>query len=97
MKPKRQRMTIESADALALQGLTFLAADAGRLSRFLTLTGIEPGQLASWDDNVLLRAAVLEHLLGDESMLLVFAAEANTPPEDIVPAHKLLAAETWEE
>jgi hypothetical protein len=84
-------MTREKAEALALQGLTFLAGDAGRLSRFLTLTGMDPGQLRSWDGNSDVQAAVLEHLLADESLLMVFAAEADVSPADVAPAQALLA------
>jgi hypothetical protein len=33
---------------------------------------------------------VLEHLAGDESLLLVFAASANVAPETLAPALALL-------
>jgi hypothetical protein len=36
--------------------------------------------------------AVLDHLLSDESLLLVFAAHAGVAPETIAPAHDLLVA-----
>ena len=88
---KGQRLTIDEAKTLALQGLTFLASDAERLSRFLTLTGIDPGELRGWDANTGLQGAVLEHLLADESLLLVFAAEIDAPPERIGPAYHLLS------
>lgn len=84
-------MTLEAAETLALQGLAFIASDTPRLSRFLTLTGIDPGELAAWDGNRALHGAILEYLLGDESLLLVFAAEANADPQSIMPAHALLA------
>lgn len=87
---KTPPMTLESAETLALQGLTFLVGDAGRLSRFLTLTGIDPGELSGWDGNHGLQGAVLEHLLADESLLLVFATEIGAGPETIAPAHALL-------
>lgn len=86
-----KNMTREAAEALALQGLTFLAGDGGRLSRFLALTGIDPGELRNWDGNTAIQAAVLEHLLADESLLLVFAAEAGVAPETVAPAQQLLA------
>jgi hypothetical protein len=87
---KAQLLTIDDAKTLALQGLTFLASDAERLSRFLTLTGIAPSELRGWDANPGLQGAVLEHLLADESLLLVFAAEIDAPPERIAPAYQLL-------
>ena len=96
MKLKPKPLTKETAEALALQGLTFLAGDAARLSRFLTLTGIDPGDLRDWDGNTAIQGAVLEHLLSDESLLLVFAAEAGVGPETVAPSHMLLTGERWE-
>ena len=84
-------MTREKAEALALQGLTFLAGDADRLTRFLTSTGIDPGDLRNWDANPGVQGAVLDHLLSDESLLLVFAAEAGVGPEQVWPAQAVLA------
>jgi Protein of unknown function (DUF3572) len=90
MNLKKQKLDRGDAEALALQGLTFLAADPSRLSRFLTLTGIEPGELRSWAEAPHLQAAVLDHFLGDESLLLVFAAEAGIAPDHLLPARHLL-------
>ena len=74
-------MSPELAETLALQGLTFLASDGQRLARFLELTGIGPPELRSWAETPRLQIAVLEHLLADESLLLVFASEAGCAPE----------------
>lgn len=84
-------MDLEGASALALQALTFLAADTARLSRFLSLTGIGPAELRETASTSRFQAGVLEHLLGDESLLLVFASEAGVAPEMIAPAQALLA------
>ncbi len=89
--PHKTGMTREKAEALALQGLTFLAGDADRLTRFLTSTGIDPGDLRDWDANPGVQGAVLDHLLSDESLLLVFAAEAGVGPEEVWPAQAVLA------
>ena len=92
LKPNAE--TLETAEALALQGLTFLASDAQRLSRFLSLTGIDPGELKGWAENPGIQAAVLEHFMSDESLLLVFAAEAGVSPDAVAPAQALLAKST---
>lgn len=88
---KGNPLTIDAAETLALQGLTFLAGDAQRLSRFLALTGIGPADLRNWEGNHALQSAVLEHLMADESLLLVFATEAGLAPDQIAPAQMLLA------
>jgi hypothetical protein len=82
---------LEQCETLALSALRFLAADGGRLGRFLAETGIGPAELraGAGDRHVLI--AVLEHLLADESLLLVFAAEAGTRPERVAIARYVLA------
>jgi Protein of unknown function (DUF3572) len=73
----------EAAEAIALQGLTFLAEDPARLLRFLKLTGLELGEVRARAGTPELSLAVLEHLAGDESLLLVFAAGRAVPAESV--------------
>jgi hypothetical protein len=94
---KKDRLTLEDAESLALQGLTFLASDPERMSRFFALTGIGPGEIRSWTDEPRIQAAVLDHLMGDESLLLVFASEAGIAPGDAAPARNLLAKRAGQE
>lgn len=94
MRLHRQKINIPEAEALALQGLTFLAGDPKRLVRFLSLTGLTPQDLKGWSERADLQAAVLEYLLSDESLLLVFAAETGAAPDSVAPAHVLLSGGT---
>ena len=92
MKPRKDApASREDADTLALQGLTFIAADPQRLVRFLSLTGLTPQDLKQWGQDPTLAIAVLEHLLADESLLLVFTAQQGIRPETVAPAHALLS------
>jgi len=86
----RQALTLETAEGIAAQGLAFLAEDPARLSRFLAVTGLTPDQIRDQVDAPRFLAAVLEHLVGDESLLLVFAANASVAPETVAPALALL-------
>jgi Protein of unknown function (DUF3572) len=83
-------MDAEQAETIALSALAFLAGDIGRLGRFLALTGIGPGELKAEARTPEVLAAVLNHLLQDESLLLVFCAQDNIAPELIAPAHTCL-------
>ena len=83
-------MDAESAETIALSALAFLAEDLPRLGRFLALTGLGPGELKAEARSPRILAAVLNHLLQDESLLLVFAASGNVAPELIGPAHAVL-------
>lgn len=83
-------MDQEAAETLALQGLTFLAGEPQRLARFLSLTGMSPQDLRSWATEPRLQTAVLEHLLTDESLLLVAASELSMAPEAFSQAQSVL-------
>jgi hypothetical protein len=80
----------EQAEALALQGLAFLAEEPPRLARFMALTGLDADALRRRAGSPEVARAVLEHLLGDESLLLVFAAAKAVAPETLAPALALL-------
>jgi hypothetical protein len=93
-RPGRPQLpkTLEAAEAIALQGLAFLAEEPRRLQHFVTVTGFAPEELRARADTPQLLTAVLEHLAGDESLLLVFTASRGIAPEAITPAIALLQA-----
>ncbi|KAB2911310.1 MAG: DUF3572 domain-containing protein [Hyphomicrobiaceae bacterium] len=80
----------EAAETIAAQGLAFLAEDGRRFARFLALTGLDVGDVRAHAGTPALLAAVLEHLAGDESLLLVFAANSQVAPETIAQALAVL-------
>jgi Protein of unknown function (DUF3572) len=86
-------MDVDQAETIALTALAFLADDAQRLARFLALTGVGPAELRAEARSPRMLAAVLDHLLRDESLLLVFAARQGLAPELIGAAHNLLERE----
>lgn len=87
---KPPKMTVDGAEAIGLEALGFLAEDSQRLDRFLSLTGIDPSALRSAADAPSTLIAVMDHLLSDESLLLVFAASRGFRPDDIAPARDLI-------
>lgn len=84
-------LDLDGAERIAIRALGFLAGDPERLGRFLTLTGIGPSELREQAGRPEMLAAVLDHVLGDESMLLVFATEAGIAPDQVAPAAHLLS------
>lgn len=84
-------MQTDRAESIGVSALLFLAGDSERLVRFLTLTGVGTDQLRAESRSPGMLAAVLDHLLQDESTLLVFCASDGVPPEDIAPARRALA------
>jgi hypothetical protein len=83
-------LTLETAEGIAAQGLAFLAGEPARLVRFLTETGLTPERIREQAASPEFLAAVLEHLVGDESLLLVFAASTSVAPETVAAALTLL-------
>jgi hypothetical protein len=93
---KRQAMPKEAAEALAIQALTFIAADGERLGRFLATTGIGPAEIRAAAREPGFLMGVLEHLTGDEALLTAFAAEAGFDPADPAKALAVLGGGQWE-
>lgn len=83
--------SVDEAERIALQALTFLAEDGVRLGRFLSLTGIGPEDLRASAGERHVLAAVLGHLLEDESLLLVFISGNGLAPETVAKAHRLIS------
>jgi hypothetical protein len=90
--PERTRGT---AEALAIQALTFLAEEPERLGRFLAMTGIEPAQIRAAAREPGFLAGVLEHMLGDESLLITFATSAGIDPAEVARARAAMGRR-WE-
>jgi hypothetical protein len=89
-------LTLEAAEGLAIQALTFIAGDGERLGRFLALTGIGPAEIRAASAEPGFLAGVLDHLAGDERLLAAFAAEAGLDPADVGRARLALAGKPWE-
>ena len=82
-----------AAAELAIAALGFIAGDGERLGAFLALTGIGPESLraAAREPNFLL--GVLDHVAGDEALLIAFAQEQGIDPAQVVQARDTLAGE----
>src|SRR5262245_66498670 len=80
----------ETAETIAAQGLAFLAAEPHRLSRFLAVTGLEPGDLKARAATREVLAAVLSFVADDESLLLTLGASGNLATGGFVPVMAVL-------
>ena len=86
----KQSASLEAGRSLAVSGLAFIAADSDRLSRFLNLTGLGPHNLRTAAADPAFLDSVLDYLVGDETLLLAFAADAGLKPEAVARAHAAL-------
>jgi Protein of unknown function (DUF3572) len=86
----------DAAIALAIDALGFIAGEPEQLGRFLALSGIGPDSLraAAREPNFLL--GVLDHVTGDEALLIAFAGHSGIDPAEVARARDVLAGGTSE-
>jgi hypothetical protein len=89
-----QSASADFSRSLAVAALTFLAADAERLRRFLEMTGLGPHNLRNAAQDPAFYGSVLEYLVADEQLLVRFAAESGVKPEVVARAHQALCGPT---
>ena len=82
-KKARPSMTPETAEALAIQALTFIAGDGERLGRFLAVTGIGPAEIREVAREQGFLVGILDHLAADDRLLLAFSSETGVDPADV--------------
>jgi hypothetical protein len=90
---RHRRLNRDEAETIAIQALGFLAEEPNRIGRFLSLTGMEPGTLMEGAETAAVQVALLDHLLGDESLLMVFSGHAGLNPDAVAEARALLSGE----
>jgi hypothetical protein len=85
-----------AAEGLAIAALAFIAGEPERLGRFLALTGIGPESIRAAAHEPRFLLGVLDHLAGEEPLLLAFAAENSIPPSAVMEARDTIAGRHWE-
>lgn len=90
MRPKAPPRSSEEAEILAIHALGFLASDGERLQRFMDLTGMDVAAIRAGASSPAFLGGILDHLLADESLLLVFAEDQQVRPERIAELRRKL-------
>ena len=88
----RKTLDRQAAEDIAVKALTLLTREPERLARFLALTGLGPDTIRAAAGSPGFLKAVLDHVAGQEDLLVSLADEMGTRPETIVEARRLLAA-----
>jgi hypothetical protein len=84
------RKPSENAEILALEALSWLAGHEGGLERFLAASGSDVDTLRALAGNPETARALLEFLLANEDLLLVFCETASIKPQTIHAALRRL-------
>ncbi len=85
--------TLSTADAeqTALLVLGRLVSCPDRIGRFLALTGLDPASIRTAATGPGFLAAVMDHAMGDEDLLLALAAELDVTPDRLAGAQAVLS------
>jgi hypothetical protein len=94
--PRRPLKQQQSPELLAIQALSFLGEDPERLGRFLALTGIGPADIRTAAQEPGFLAGVLDHVAGDQRLLVAFSAHAGIDPAEVDKARRAIAGPGWE-
>jgi hypothetical protein len=86
----------EVAEMVAVQALSFIAADPERLGMFLAETGIGPETLRTAAADPRFLASVLDFVMRDDSTVKAFASLSQLHPTNIAAAHQALNDPQWE-
>lgn len=89
LRPKSRKNT-EEAEIIGLNALGFLASDGERLQRFMDLSGLDVAAIRAGASSPAFLGGILDHLLSDESLLLIFAEEQQMRPERIAQLRRTL-------
>jgi hypothetical protein len=81
----------EVAEIVAVQALSFIAAEPGRLGAFLAESGIGPDTLRSAAADPHFLASVLDFVLRDDATVKAFASASQLHPTNIAAAHQALS------
>ncbi len=80
----------ETAEALALEVLGWLAGDGDRMGAFLAASGLTPAALSRGAGEAQVLAGVLDHMMADDALLRTCAADLGIAPHEFAPARALL-------
>ena len=90
------KLTKSEAEDVAIRGLRFIAGDQELLHRFLALSGIDPQDMRDAANSASFLSGVLDFFMGDEPVLLAFAASIGEDPSIVSRARALLSKSEFE-
>lgn len=76
----------DAPELIALNALRFIAERPEELQRFLALSGTDPTDVPQLVHDTEFLGGILDFLLADEALLLVFSAEADVSPHAVTAA-----------
>ncbi|MDB5590269.1 DUF3572 domain-containing protein [Enterovirga sp.] len=81
------------AEGVAVAMLNAMASSPERLGPFLAASGLDPSSIRRAAAAPGFLVAVLDHVAGDEPLLLDLAGELDIPPDSVMAARRVLSPE----
>ena len=95
IRSSKDRARRQAAEALAVAALSFLASEPEHLGGFLAATGVGPDQIRNAARDPSFLSGVLDHLSGNEPLLIAFAQHQGIDPTEVERACAALG-NVWE-
>jgi len=95
VRRSRDRARRQAAETLAVAALAFLASEPEHLGGFLAATGVGPDQIRNAARDPSFLSGVLDHLSGNEPLLIAFAQRQGIDPTEVERARAALGS-VWE-
>jgi hypothetical protein len=96
MKTPVKKISVEEAERLALDALSYIIADSERMVRFLAISGLHPDTIRSAASEPGFLAGILDYVAADEALLIGLAETLQTKPEHLMEAHRTLSPSEFE-
>lgn len=90
----RDAQTTATPDAIAIDGLSFIASDAELFSRFCGVTGLSPADMRTAAAEPGFLAGVLDFILAHEPTLMAFSDQSGHAPQTVGEAARKLPGAT---
>ena len=95
VRSSKDRSRRQAAETLAVAALAFLASEPEHLGGFLAATGVGPDQIRNAARDPSFLSGVLDHLSGNEPLLIAFAQRQGIDPTEVERARAALGS-VWE-
>ena len=90
MAEQPNQISTKSAAFIAVKSLAYISQSPEEITKFITLTGIEPTDIIRLKENLKFLGGVLDFITSDESLLLAFCSSEDIPPEGVEAARQKL-------
>jgi hypothetical protein len=95
IRSSKDRTRQQTAEALAVAALAFLASEPEHLGGFLASTGVGPDQIRNASRDPSFLSGVLDHFSENEPLLVAFAQQQGIDPTEVERARVALGG-VWE-